>query len=213
MPENGTPAADNERDLSYQDHQPDESYESYERISGRAMLLLGGVSTLAAVVVLALTLVIAPGARDADGSRDPGRAAPAGPGAPGRVEVPDVAGLEVMEAVNRLAVARIPLGGVIRVPSSREAGQIVRSYPPGGRAVRGGVPVTLYVSAGVGGSVAGSEVTVPYLVGLDAQRARATAAGLGLRVQVAAGGTTVAGQRPEPGSVRPRGSTITLTLR
>jgi beta-lactam-binding protein with PASTA domain len=129
------------------------------------------------------------------------------------VAVPAVAGLDMAAAVNRLAVRRIPLGGVIRVPSSRNAGLIVRSYPPGGTVVQGGAPVTLYVSAGVGGSVTGTEVTVPYFVGLDQRRARGTAAVLGFRVVVRGSGTTVAAQVPAPGSILPRNATVTLTLR
>ncbi|MFD0852083.1 hypothetical protein ACFQ07_07620, partial [Actinomadura adrarensis] len=60
MPENGTPAADEHGENT----QPDVRPEFYEKVSGRTMLLLGGVSSVAAVVVLALTLVIAPGSRD-----------------------------------------------------------------------------------------------------------------------------------------------------
>jgi hypothetical protein len=180
-------------------------------VSVRSMLMLGGASSVAAVAVLGLTLVVGHGAGRHDRAPDP---APLGAAAQGpSATVPPTAGLQVMTAVNRLAVRRIPLGGVIRVPSSRRAGLVVRSYPPGGAVVREGSPVTLYVSAGTGGSVTGTQVTVPYLVGLDEPRARATAAGLGLRVVVRAPGGGVAEQQPAPGSVRPRGSTVTLTLR
>ncbi|MFB4314464.1 PASTA domain-containing protein [Actinomadura sp. 21ATH] len=190
----------------------------YAEISVRTMLLLGGVSTVVAVAVLGLTLLVAPGGSGGTaGSPPPDASVPRAPvsgaaqGPP--VAVPNVAGLDVAAAVNRLAVRRIPLGGVIRVPSSRNAGLVVRSYPGGGTVVRGGAPVTLYVSAGMGGSVTGGEVTVPYLVGLDEQRARGTAAALGLRVAVEGSGTAVAAQRPAPGSVLPRAATVTLTLR
>ncbi|MEW2359930.1 PASTA domain-containing protein [Spirillospora sp. NPDC029432] len=191
----------------------------YAEISVRTMLLLGGVSTVVAVAILGLTLLVGPGGNGGGtaGSPPPDASVPRAPvsgaaqGPP--VAVPAVAGLDVAAAVNRLAVRRIPLGGVIRVPSSRNAGLVVRSYPRGGTVVQGGAPVTLYVSAGMGGSVAGGEVTVPYLVGLDEQRARGTAAALGLRVAVEGSGAAVAAQRPAPGSVLPRDGTVTLTLR
>jgi hypothetical protein len=188
----------------------------HTEISVRAMLLLGGVSTIAAMAVLGLTLLVGPGGGPAEAPPPPGASAPQGPvtsaAQAGPVAVPAVAGADVATAVSRLAVRRIPLGGVIRVPSSQDAGLVVGSYPPGGAAVQGGAPVTLYVSAGTGGSVTGSEVTVPYFAGLDQQRARGTAAALGLRAVVRGSGAAVVAQDPAPGTVRPRNATVTLTL-
>ncbi|MFI0348988.1 PASTA domain-containing protein [Actinomadura sp. 9N407] len=211
-----------EQDVHVAEEQ-ESSRSGYTEISVRSMLLLGGISTVAAAAVLGLTLLVVPGGGSVSspGYSPPGTASPdapgpvngTGPADPAQpVGVPAVAGLDMASAVNRLAVRRIPLGGVIRVPSSQNAGLIVRSYPPGGTVVYGGTPVTLYVSAGMGGSVTGAEATVPYFVGLDQQRARGTAVALGFRVVVRGSGTAVAAQQPAPGSVRPRNATVTLTL-
>ncbi|WP_026414950.1 PASTA domain-containing protein [Actinomadura oligospora] len=121
-------------------------------IPGRTTLLLGGGATAAAGLVLGLTLLVGGG---------PGGDGPGGPATPvtsaqvgradGRVTVPPVAGLGAEAATARLAERHLPVGAVIRVPSSRPSGRVVRSYPGDGTALAEGEPVTLYVSAGMGG--------------------------------------------------------------
>ncbi|MCP2336408.1 PASTA domain-containing protein [Actinomadura rupiterrae] len=123
-----------------------------QEIPGRTMLLLGGGATAAAGLVLGLTVLV--------GGR-PGGSPPGGPDATvttaqvgraaGAVTVPPVAGLAVRSATDRLAERRLPVGAVIKVPSSRASGLVVRSYPEGGTPVTAGRQVTLYVSAGMGG--------------------------------------------------------------
>ncbi|RFU38112.1 PASTA domain-containing protein [Actinomadura logoneensis] len=103
-------------------------------------------------MVLGLTLLVGGG---------PGGDGPGGPpvrgtstgtgGTDGTVTVPPVAGLGARAAVDRLAERHIPVGAVIRVPSSRPSGSVVRSYPADGGPLADGEPVTLYVSAGMGG--------------------------------------------------------------
>ncbi|MBW8485446.1 PASTA domain-containing protein [Actinomadura parmotrematis] len=196
---------------------PPEPGSGGPEMSRRTMLLLGGVCSVAVLGVLGLTLLV--GGAHARGGHGGGletldasaQAAPAGT-AGGPVTVPPVAGHGSMTAVARLAARRIPLGALIRVPSSRPAGTVVRSYPAGGSRVAPGLPVTLYVSGGQGGSVTGTRVVVPFFGGRTAEQARATAAGLGLGVRAPAGGGTVTGQAPAPGTVAQRGSVITLTL-
>lgn len=113
------------------------------------MLLLGGGATAAAGLVLGLTLLMG-GGPGGDGpaatvtSTQVGRA-------DGLVTVPPVAGLGARAATERLAGLRIPVGAVIRVPSFRRAGTVVRSYPGDGTVLTEGERVTLYVSAGMGG--------------------------------------------------------------
>ncbi|MFC6885088.1 MULTISPECIES: PASTA domain-containing protein [Actinomadura] len=190
-------------------------------MSGRAMLLLGGGTSLGVVAVLGLTLLVG-GAGGAGGAREDAAASPvsrsraepppnAAPAA--RVVVPQVAGLPSMTAVSRLTERRVPLGSVIRVPSSRPAGLVLRSYPEAGAALGAGGQVSLYVSAGLGGTVTGGRVVVPYFIGLTVPQARGAAAGLGLRVAVLSGTATVAAQDPAPGTVARRGATVTVRLR
>jgi beta-lactam-binding protein with PASTA domain len=183
-------------------------------MSGRAMFLIAGIASVAAVGVLGISLLFGvSGGGSGDSTDTPQTESvsvttlPTGP-----VAVPKVVGLSSNTAINHLAAQRIPLGAVIRVPSFRSAGTVVRSYPVGDTKVAPGAPVTLYVSAGQGGSVTGSQVTIPYFIGLNEQQARSTAAGLGLDVSVTGTGAAVAGQQPAPGTTQPRGSKVTLTL-
>ncbi|MFG2005228.1 PASTA domain-containing protein [Spirillospora sp. NPDC048911] len=199
--------------------------EAEPEMSGRAMLLLGGIMSVAVVCVFGLTLLVGGTSQSAEGApagglapaqqEQPASPAPSGTGATAAppVALPTVTGLSTTSAVGRLAAAKIPLGAVIRVPSSQQAGLVVRSYPAGGTTVRSGAPVTLYVSAGQGGSITGNQVAVPYFIGLSEQQARSTAAMLGFQVTLANSGTVVATQQPRPGAVYLRGSTITITLR
>jgi len=186
-----------------------------QEMSGRTMIMIAGIASVAAVGVLGLSLLFGgSGSGSGDGTSDTPQTEtvsvttlPTGP-----VAVPRVVGLSSNAAINHLAAQRIPLGAVIRVPSYRSAGTVVRSYPTGGTSVAPAAPVTLYVSAGQGGSVTGSQVTIPYFIGLDEQQARSTAASMGLEVSVTGSGRTVGGQQPAPGSIQARGSSITLNL-
>ncbi|GAA2589593.1 PASTA domain-containing protein [Actinomadura fulvescens] len=196
-------------------------------MSGRAMLLLGGTMSVAVVCVFGLTLLLGGTSPSAEGAPAGGQAPvppaqqeppPASPAPSGTVTAPPVAipavtGLSTTSAVGSLAERRIPVGAVIRVPSSQQAGLVVRSYPASGTSLRSGAPVTLYVSAGQGGSITGNQVAVPYFIGLSEQQARGTAAMLGFQVTVSGTGTVVSVQQPRPGAVYLRGSTVTLTLR
>ncbi|MBO2453671.1 PASTA domain-containing protein [Actinomadura barringtoniae] len=184
-------------------------------MSGRTMILIAGIASVAAVGVLGLSLLFGGSSGGSNGTTGDTPQTEAVsvttlPTAP--VAVPKVVGLSSNAAINHLAAQRIPLGAVIRVPSYRSAGTVVRSYPTGGSNVAPGNPVTLYVSAGQGGSVTGSQVTIPYFIGLNEQQARSTAASMGLDVSVTGSGATVGGQQPAPGSMQPRGSSVTLTL-
>jgi beta-lactam-binding protein with PASTA domain len=192
---------------------PEQDAAPAQEMSGRTMLLIAGIASVAAVGVLGVSLLFGGSSNSTDSTDTPKTETvsvttlPTSP-----VAVPKVVGLSSNTAINHLAAQRIPLGAVIRVPSYRSAGTVVRSYPSGGTTVKPGAPVTLYVSAGQGGSVTGSQITVPYFIGLNEQQARSTAAGLGLEVTITGSGPTVAGQQPAPGSTHPRGSSITLTL-
>ncbi|GAA1557782.1 hypothetical protein GCM10009678_45970 [Actinomadura kijaniata] len=182
-------------------------------LSRKAMLLLGGGASVGAALVLGASLLVGgPGGAGHGGAEPSERIRPVGdgpvsPGAP--TAVPQLAGTGSMAAVGLLAARRFPLGGIIQVPSSQRPGLVLRSHPPAGASVSGGTPVTLYVSAG---RVGGDRVTVPYLVGLGEAQARASAAALGLTVRTSGAGATVRAQQPAPGSSGPNGATVALTL-
>lgn len=120
-----------------------------QEVPGRTMLLLGGGATAAAGLVLGLTLLMNGG---------PGGPGDGGPGstvtsaqvgrADGRVTVPPVAGLGERAATARLSERHLVVGAVIKVPSSRPSGSVVRCYPEDGSVLLDGEQVTLYVSAG-----------------------------------------------------------------
>ncbi|WP_433336986.1 PASTA domain-containing protein [Spirillospora sp. CA-294931] len=177
----------------------------------RSTVLLAGVGSVLAAAVLGLTLLVGGGTGAAGRGSDAEAGTTAFPGGP--ASVPRLAGLPSMTAAARLAAARVPLGTIIRVPSSRPAGLVVRTYPAAGTPVRAGDRVTLYVSAGRGGSVTGGRVPVPYLAGVTEAQARGAASALGLRIVVRKPGAVVTSQDPAPGTVLPRGSAITLGLR
>ncbi|MFI0444356.1 PASTA domain-containing protein [Actinomadura sp. 6N118] len=192
-------------------------------MSVRAMVLMAGIMSVAVACVFGLTLLLggaspnasrAPAGQAPSGQQEPPPSpAPSGTSTAPPVTLPAVTGLSTTSAVGQLAARKIPLGAVIRVPSSQEAGLVVRAYPADGTTVRSDAPVTLYVSAGQGGSITGKQVAVPYFIGLSEEQARSTAAMLGFQITLANTGTVVATQQPRPGAVYLRGSTITLTLR
>ncbi|KAB2345080.1 PASTA domain-containing protein [Actinomadura rudentiformis] len=195
-------------------------------MSVRAMVLMAGIMSVAVACVFGLTLLLGGTSPSASrppaggqaqatpgGQEPPPSPAPTGTSTAPPVTLPAVTGLSTTSAIGQLAARKIPLGAVIRVPSSQSAGLVVRSYPAGGTTVRSDAPVTLYVSAGQGGSITGKEVAVPYFIGVSEQQARSTAAMLGFQITLANTGTVVAGQQPRPGAVYLRGSTITLTMR
>ena len=197
-------------------------------MSGRTMLVLGGIMTVGVVAVLGMTTLVrgagdgsseAP-ARPAAVSQEDGggpvesAAQPVRRGAiTAHVAVPPTQGLDQRTARVRLRATKLAVGAVLRVPAARPAGEVVRTDPAAGTGLPVGGRVTLYVSTGV---PAAAQVTVPYLRGLDATRARLAAARLGLRVVVTGGAGsetgTVREQTPAPGSLTPRGAEIGVTL-
>ncbi|MQY09545.1 PASTA domain-containing protein [Actinomadura macrotermitis] len=215
---------------------PQDERRTGPEMSPRAILLLGGGATAAVVVVLALTMLFgghpsrnssadrpseiqtasastAPQPSSSGGTPTTGTAI--GPATPPpavpQATVPQLSGLGSMTAVGRLAARQIPLGSLIRVPSAQPAGLVLRSFPAPGTALTPGMPVTLYVSGGQGGAVTGSRVVVPYFTGLTEEQARIAAGGLGLTVTTTGTGMVTA-QQPAPGTVRLRGSAVTLNL-
>ena len=192
-------------------------------MSGRTILVLGGIMTVGVAAVLGMTTVVR-GAGDASSEAAARPAAvpqenggaletttrPVRRGAiTPHVAVPPTRGLDQRTARVRLRATGLVVARVLRIPATPPAGTVVRSDPAAGTGVPVGGRVTLYTSTGV---PATSQVTVPYLGGLDAAQARLAAARLGLRVVAGGGAGTVREQTPAPGSLTPRGAEIAVTL-
>jgi hypothetical protein len=192
-------------------------------MSGRTMLVLGGIMTVGVVAVLGMTTLVrgtgdasseAPARPAAITQEDGGAVESAAPPVRGgaitpHVAVPPTQGLDQRTARVRLRATGLVVSRVLRVPAAPPAGKVVRTDPAAGTGVPVGGRVTLYVSTGV---PAAAQVTVPYLRGLDATQARLAAARLGLRIVVSGGAGTVREQTPAPGSPAPRGAEIAVTL-
>jgi hypothetical protein len=118
------------------------------------------------------------------------------------VEVPDLKGLEVMEAQAALADVRLNLGKV-----SGGEGEVIRQSPSAGTSVPPDSLVDVVLEEGV------TLVTVPNLIGQTVTQARALLKPLGLTL---VGGTRkgrVATQDPDPGTEVTRNTSVRITLR
>ncbi|WP_031506572.1 Stk1 family PASTA domain-containing Ser/Thr kinase [Streptomyces megasporus] len=132
---------------------------------------------------------------------------------PERVEVPDVAGVPLAEARERLEDAGLAPGMVTReFDADVERGSVVRTEPGAGAERRPGAAVALVVSKG-------ERVEIPDVVGESEGTARQRLTEAGLKVEVApdrvfseerAG--TVARQSPGEGAVAAEGDTVRLTV-
>jgi hypothetical protein len=193
-------------------------------MSGRMMLVLGGIMTVGVIAVLGMTTLVRGGgdassdtparpaavSQEDDGGPAESAARPARRGAiTAHVAVPPTQGLDQRTARVRLRATGLTVGAVLRVPAALPAGEVVRTDPAAGTGLPVGGRVALFVSTG---EPAGAQVTVPYLRGLDATQARLAAARLGLRVVVTGDAGTVREQTPAPGSMTPRGAEIAVTL-
>jgi serine/threonine-protein kinase len=129
-----------------------------------------------------------------------------------RVLVPDVAGYD--EATARLLIQSAGLS-VTTETAQTEApkGAVVNSRPPAGTALSPGRPVTLVVSAGA------PTITVPNVVGLTLEEAKAKIEAAGLktgtslmRSTTAAAPGTVIEQRPPSGTLGAAGTAVDLVV-
>jgi eukaryotic-like serine/threonine-protein kinase len=130
---------------------------------------------------------------------------------PKLVQVPNVVGQNVSQAQN--AVSGKGLSPHVRTNpnSTQPQGTVIKQNPLAGTSVKPGSSVTLVVSGG--------GVKVPNEIGQSLQVAQGTLQGFGLNTTVnyvpATGGTTpgtVVGMDPGPGSVVPKGTSITLQV-
>ena len=132
-------------------------------------------------------------------------------GGPGKVEIPDVAGLESAEAEERLEQEGFEVE-VTETPSSDfPKGQATGTDPPAGELVRPGSQVTLNVSSGP------SQVAVPPVVGLTSEAARQQLSARGLEISVTEEASDrpvgeVTAQSPDAGTRVDPGSTVEVTV-
>jgi beta-lactam-binding protein with PASTA domain len=131
---------------------------------------------------------------------------------PATIEVPRLIGLTSSEARSRLR--DLGLRSTQRpIESTRPKGTVVAQSPRPGTRVRDGQAVTLTVSTGP------ALVSVPDVVGLDEQAARAELEGAGFEVEAFEEATdiveedgVVLDQEPAGGASRPKGSVVTITV-
>jgi beta-lactam-binding protein with PASTA domain len=129
---------------------------------------------------------------------------------PSTVDVPNVVGLSVDQALVRLRAAGLR-GRTVKVASAQPNGRVIRQAPPGGRQARKGLTVALTASKGP------SFATVPPLRGLTEASATATLDRLGFRLSVsripsAQPKGIVVSQAPSPGTREPEGSIVGINV-
>ncbi|HEX5565553.1 MAG TPA: Stk1 family PASTA domain-containing Ser/Thr kinase [Streptomyces sp.] len=132
---------------------------------------------------------------------------------PERVEVPDVSGLPLAQARDRIERAGLAPGMVTREFDEDVArGSVIGTEPGPGVERRPGTAVAIVVSKG-------ERIEVPDVVGEDEGTARQRLHEAGLRTEVAServfageDAGTVARQSPGEGTVAARGDTVTLTI-
>jgi serine/threonine-protein kinase len=129
---------------------------------------------------------------------------------PPPVTVPEVAGLQVDDAVGALAAEGLEVAREDRFNKETPAGTVIRTEPGGGRGAAQGSTVTVFVSKGPEGSV-------PDVVGLSVEDARAILEEAGYTVEVRGFGELfgegVVETEPEAGKrLKPGGEVTIWTL-
>lgn len=129
---------------------------------------------------------------------------------PSTVEVPNVVGLPVDQALVRLQAANLK-GQSVRVASTKAKDRVIRQLPRGGSQAKKNSTVALTVSSGPG------LATVPSVKGLTEASATATLSRLGFRLSISRIPSTqpkgiVISQQPPPGTKAPKGSIVGLNV-
>ncbi len=132
---------------------------------------------------------------------------------PERYQVPDLKGLTVEEADVALSAAHLALGAQTQQYDDKvKKSRIISSSPDKGQSVKPGTEVAVIVSQGP------QPVTIPKVVGTDADSAKATLTGLGLKVDVdeeyseSVPKGEVISISPKEGATAHRGDTVTLKV-
>ena len=129
---------------------------------------------------------------------------------PSTVDVPNVVGLAVDQALVRLQSAGLK-SRTVKAASAQPKDRVIRQAPPGGSQVKKDTTIVLTVSKGP------SVAKVPALKGLTEASATATLSRLGFRVSVSKIPSTqpkgiVVSQAPPPGTKAPKGSIVGINV-
>ena len=131
---------------------------------------------------------------------------------PAPIEVPDVKGLDQVDATQRLVAAGFKVSKTLESSSTVAAGRVIRTEPRGGELQPKQTTVTIFVSSGA------KQVTVPDVVGMTQGAATTALTDTGLKVSVV---TTVSSpanigrvisQNPSGGGKADEGSSVTITV-
>jgi beta-lactam-binding protein with PASTA domain/tRNA A-37 threonylcarbamoyl transferase component Bud32 len=131
----------------------------------------------------------------------------------GMVAVPDVSGLDAIDASNQLGAKGLNARTVNEASDTVDQGKVIRTDPPAGTQVAKGSTVQMVVSSGR------QSVRVPNVVGMTQAEATSTLQEAGFKVAVQESTTfdssrngRVVAQNPSGGASAPRGSTVTITV-
>lgn len=132
-------------------------------------------------------------------------------GGPGRVAVPDVAGLPRDEARQQLDEAGFGVEVESRSSDSAPENTVIETDPAAGEQARRGSTVTMYVSSGV------AEVNVPAVVGMPLNAARQQLSAVGLKAETGTEPSDrpkneVLDQSPSAGTGVEPGSSVSLVV-
>jgi serine/threonine-protein kinase len=130
---------------------------------------------------------------------------------PAPVAVPDVTGMNQVDATQQLANAGFRVAATSESSSDVPSGQVIRTVPPAGSPQPRGSAITLVVSSGP------KQVTVPDVVGASESSASASLRDAGLSVDVVtvtspSNAGRVISQSPSGGTRTNAGSTVTITI-
>jgi serine/threonine-protein kinase len=127
--------------------------------------------------------------------------------------VPDVVGLPVVLAQRIITASGLKPGNADSVPSSADRGTVVAVRPATGSGRDPGTPISIIVSNGP------AEISVPDVIGMKPEAARARLKQAGLSAGATIGRATpnrpeglVVEQRPAPGTLSPQGGRVDLIL-
>jgi serine/threonine-protein kinase len=132
---------------------------------------------------------------------------------PAPIAVPDVKFFDLEEARRVITAAGLVVGGIDSVPADADRGVVVSTRPPDGSTRPPGARVDLVVSRGP------AAVRVPDVSGLSEVVARQRIEAAGLRIGLVSGRresrgrpSVVLSQRPNAGSLLPRGGRVDLVV-
>ena len=136
-----------------------------------------------------------------------------GPAAP-PISVPDLVGMTRTQAQAELGNVGLPPGQVVEAASTRPRGEVIRTNPAAGTSVPADTVVVLTVSSGP------ETATVPAVIGLTLAQAETALTNAGFVPSVVnqvvpaddPGIGKVVASSPQPGTVQPAGSTVTITV-